>query len=1123
MTKKIFTLLLAISISLWAIAPSANALTTAELQAQIDTLLATLATLQAQLGTVGGTGTVTGCTITSFSRNLSQGMTGDDVKCLQIVLNSASDTKVADSGVGSSGNETTYFGALTKAAVVKFQNKYAADILASWGLTNGTGYAGSTTRAKLNTLLSGVVTPGTPGTPTEVITGTDFSVALSSDNPIAGTIVADTTTNDGGQALIPALKIKFTNGTGADVKVTSLKFKRTGISSDSDLSQAYLFEGDTKLVEYNSFSSGILTFTNSSGLFTVPKGSSKTITFKFDLTNGTASGKTIKFSVLAVTDVSSDATAVKGVFPLDGNFLTTATAADLGKLTIATTTAAGATVDPSEGLEVYNFTLTDNDQKIQVKRITFTNIGSTDASDLQNWKLYDGGTQLLSTIANMASDKTITFDFGSTPFEINKGVVKQMHLKADIIGGVNRTFQLSIRNQTDIQAYDTEYGIYIKPNASAWVVQSTGLSTINKGQLVLSRRTDSPSGNLAKDATSITLAKYDLKALGEDVKITDMTLGLYGSIGTNGLYNVKIYYDGAQKGTTATAASTSATDANITPVITFGNTFVIKKGETKILEIISDIKSERATSFNGGETLTPKVRAITAEGRSSLQTVSSVSSAANQLTISSGVLTVALNSAIANWSSTIPTGVIGQNGTVVGSFTITAGASEGADVTAIKIVDAGGTFVNLQNLEVYKGLKTTGTQIGTTQSSLTTATTYTFYPSPYISVAASAQEKFYIYADLKTSTTTTNLGNMVVDQVDATGKITSGSVGTAGNVTLQQLFISDAGTLTLAVGDDTPLSANIRGGSGDLVSFTQTKFSAGAAEDIKVTDIIYAVTRGAGGAPTSTVYDISLWDGTTQIGTAQSGLNASTGAAVFKNISWIIPAGQTKSLMLKARVPIVDTVNASSGAPIAFHASSSDYQCAETGICWKGSVSGTVATSSAGYAGNAMYTYKTLVSVVKNVNSPSGKVYDVAEDDLFWFDVTNLGDYTAYFKGVTTTIYWDQGMGHATPSNQRVFTIYDIDNTALGSTTHPSTSAYNAAVLKIELNSEKAIPPKTTKTFKLKGDVRDGAPETSSSTATHVQFYINTGTNFNWDDGLSSSIETSRTFSNMIQGNLLGF
>jgi peptidoglycan hydrolase-like protein with peptidoglycan-binding domain len=39
-------------------------------------------------------------------------------------LNSDPDTKLADSGPGSKDQETEYFGPLTKAAIIKFQEKY---------------------------------------------------------------------------------------------------------------------------------------------------------------------------------------------------------------------------------------------------------------------------------------------------------------------------------------------------------------------------------------------------------------------------------------------------------------------------------------------------------------------------------------------------------------------------------------------------------------------------------------------------------------------------------------------------------------------------------------------------------------------------------------------------------------------------------------------------------------------------------------------------------------------------------------------------------------------------------------------------------------------------------------
>lgn len=91
--------------------------------------------------------------IPSFTKYLKRGQTDFDVKRLQIFLNSDIDTKLTNTGAGSPGKETNYFGALTYDAVIRFQEKYAEDILSPWGLTKGTGYAAKTTINKINELL----------------------------------------------------------------------------------------------------------------------------------------------------------------------------------------------------------------------------------------------------------------------------------------------------------------------------------------------------------------------------------------------------------------------------------------------------------------------------------------------------------------------------------------------------------------------------------------------------------------------------------------------------------------------------------------------------------------------------------------------------------------------------------------------------------------------------------------------------------------------------------------------------------------------------------------------------------------------------------------------------------
>lgn len=84
-----------------------------------------------------------------FYKNLSYRMTNSDVKELQKYLNTHGFI-IAQSGVGSIGKETNYFGLLTKTALVKFQESHATEILVPSGLKKGTGYFGPSTRAFVN-------------------------------------------------------------------------------------------------------------------------------------------------------------------------------------------------------------------------------------------------------------------------------------------------------------------------------------------------------------------------------------------------------------------------------------------------------------------------------------------------------------------------------------------------------------------------------------------------------------------------------------------------------------------------------------------------------------------------------------------------------------------------------------------------------------------------------------------------------------------------------------------------------------------------------------------------------------------------------------------------------------
>ncbi len=87
----------------------------------------------------------------NFTKNLWVGIRDMDVKLLQRFLNLKGFT-VSTDGPGSAGQETEFFGAKTKQALIKFQEAYKVNILTPIGLNLGTGFFGPQTRNYINSM-----------------------------------------------------------------------------------------------------------------------------------------------------------------------------------------------------------------------------------------------------------------------------------------------------------------------------------------------------------------------------------------------------------------------------------------------------------------------------------------------------------------------------------------------------------------------------------------------------------------------------------------------------------------------------------------------------------------------------------------------------------------------------------------------------------------------------------------------------------------------------------------------------------------------------------------------------------------------------------------------------------
>ncbi|MBI3631472.1 MAG: hypothetical protein HY219_01220 [Candidatus Staskawiczbacteria bacterium] len=789
--KTIITATVALTMVAMIAPVSASALTVADLQAQINALMAQLAQLQ------GTTTTTTGnvpaaCAGITFSRNLRIGSTGADVKCFQTLMN-VHGYQLATTGAGSPGNETTYFGPKTLGAVQKLQ------VAQGWASAT---QVGPMTRALFNSWLTGgvVTTPGQPSVPT----GAGLSVMLASDNPVAGTVVSGASTAQGGADLA---HLTFLNGDNAEVKVTSLKLKRTGISNDATLANVYLYDGANRLTDGASVSSGMITFNDPSGLFMVPAGSSKTIRVLVDLATG-ASGQTMGVSVDSASGVTTNASSVKGNFPVSGN-LFTAASGSMATVSFATsTTPATASVDPQNDYTVWQNVTTISTRAVTLKRFALRQTGSALAADIKNYRLYIDGVQAGSAVANTDANGYVTFDLSANPLRVETGS-RTIKVLADIIGGSSKTFIFSLRQTSDAAFTDTQFGVDVIPqaNSTTFSARTTGTETINSGTLTFTKTTDSPAGNIVLSAPNAVLARYTLTAAGEPVKVTDLYVGIVDSTtaAVANFRNGALYANGVQIGST-----TDVTEGDTTTGTHFslGSSLVVDPSSPVTLEIRSDVKESSGTAVAANDSIYATIIAgsSNAEGKVSKTTIStpSANQNGNTLTVKAGALTLSKYTAYTNQSVVPP-----LTKTKIAHFTVTADTTEAVNITSIEANLNNVVSSYATNLYVMFGNDTTTIKPSLSAASNSWSVNYTL---------ASGQTKdLTIWADIKSTATGTGIVSAYVSGTTASSAtaVTAGTTGayTTGTGGVQgQSIVFTTGSFTPAVDGSTPNAAIVAGG-----------------------------------------------------------------------------------------------------------------------------------------------------------------------------------------------------------------------------------------------------------------------------------------------------------------------
>ena len=859
----------------------AQAQTAAELQAQISSLLATIAALQSQLGTLSGTPATTGGTGYVFTRNLKQGDTGADVMELQKFLNRDAATQVSASGVGSAGSESSYFGPATKAAVIKFQNKYAASVLAPAGLSAGTGFFGALSRAKANEMNAGSTSTPTNPNPTYP-TGSTLNVTLASNSPAATALVD-------GQAIAHLASFTFTNTSAVEAKVTNLVLNRTGVSADSTLTNVYLFDGAVRLTDAATVSQGKITLNNAGGLFTVPAGSSKTVSVRSDIAEST-SGQLVG---VALVSVESTAT-VSGMFPVAGANHSVASAT-LGTVVFTYTGPSNATDNPGTEVRVFEASTVVSTNAARLEALTFENRGTSADGDLTNLRLYVDGAQVGSSVAAFVNDKA-TFDLSANPLRLETGtrIIKVM---ADVVKGSSETYDIQLKRAADVRFIDVEFNQAIL--ATAFPVAAGTANTIAAGTLSIVRAATSPSTNITVGSTNALWATFEFRAAGEDVKIEAAKVWL-DQTAAAGMDNAKVFVNGVQVGSTKDLVDDANPDVTGTE-FTFGSSFVAKAGVVTRVDIYGDAKTAAAVNFAAGSTadLGISIAAADTEGLSSGNAVTAVSEVEGfSRTIASSSLTATKYSGYSN-----QTMIAGTNNAKIGSFTLSAGSTEGINVNTI-VVDI--STANAASITDLLLKDTSGNQIGTQKASPSTSNSF----SVNIAIPTSGTKTIDVYANIKSGS---NVGPMIAtldSTTGGTGAVTANSATTGTDLTLQTITVG-TGTFTAAVAVG-PDDANVIAGSSDVKvgSFRFTaQSSAFTVQELQVKVPADAATS---------VSSVTLKFGTD---TATQALALSSGTlpyatATFTGLSFQVPQNTEKILDVYVSIPTISS-GASTGKAIS--------------------------------------------------------------------------------------------------------------------------------------------------------------------------------------------------------------
>ena len=1095
MSKKITAIALSATTVVWLsgasmLVPVAFAQSTtdeiASLQALITQLTSQLSALQGTSGTAVTVTAPASSVACSFTRNLTVGSQGADVKCLQQYLNGAG-FSLASSGAGSPGNETMYFGPITRAAVVKWQDANAAGVLAPVGLAKGTGFFGPSSRSYFSSMaVAPVVTPPvvtppvvTPTTPT-VGTGQaagSLIISLAGNSPASANVPK-------GASSVPYMKF-VVSGSGT---LDSLTFVRTGLGATADFGSGgiYLYDGGTRLTTGKSVNG-----TTHEVLFVALNqaiSGSKTYTLVADMATGATAGDISAFKLTHVN-------GVKLASAVQGNEMAVSSVSS-GGITIAENGSVAAPNVGSQDVKIGEFKLTANSvEDLNVRRIVLTQGGSTNAGNLTNLELFQSGTKLAS-VAGFSGRDLFVFELAE-PFKLLKGQNRVFELYADVspLAKTSETINLYVDNTADVLATGDTYG-YGVAVTNSWASADQTLTLLG-AEMTLTWH-GPKARNIEANGQDVVLFDFSVSAknnieirnLRTDVTVTNITAS------TEGFNDFKVI-----DADTGAAVTTSYTVDENSDDPVFSDVINVAAGTVRHFQITADIDSDN----DSDDTITVNLAAFGASDVKNLDNNTFLVVATD--IVPSGVISGTLQTVkttsvevLANGSPAAHTAVAGASDEGLLGVNLTARNGD-VKVTSIKVSasSTNGSAANVRNALRTLGLYIDGTLVSSKKSLVADSTvssatfsnlsitipegqTKTVIVKAEAIATDAAAKVYFVYADKANFTTVDMEGNDITPSTAAV----NGSATSAGSITVT------VGTPTMSViriSDQDSAASNIVAGREQLLA-KYDFFSKFADQTISK----LRVGLNIDGSSTSTsalaqeVSEIRLYDGDGTLLASGSPESSGTyaGSVRFEDNGGLfsVAANETKRIEVRALLNSIDQLGVGAIVSTMGAYVSGDQFESVSGATTNTTLydsDGSTDLADSGSFGLLKRMYRSVPTVT--VSSPSSSTLTTGQVELLKFTVAadSAGDiewgkleFTTSLSNATFTV--------STNASQTIDIRYAGEDLTLTTATLATTGGEGI----ITLTTPERIAAGTSKTYELLATIGSMAGSTTAASVSTV-------------------------------------